>query len=109
VADLGPPTLAVEHLAGRCVSVAGRESNVPAPHLAELGGTSFEQGSLEFGELFAVVHLDREIEPSSGGHATIMKDATPAGPRRAGGHRVDPGGSEPGRSEAGRSEAGGQP
>src|SRR5688572_2188638 len=62
VADPRPAALVVEHVAGRRVAVAGRQPDVAAADLAELGRAGFQERSFELVELLIVGDLEVEVD-----------------------------------------------
>ncbi len=62
MADPRPAALVVEHVAGRRVAVAGREPDVAAADLAELGRAGFQERSFELVELLIVGDLEVEVD-----------------------------------------------
>ena len=61
IAELRAPALIVEDVAGRCVAVAGRESDLATADLAQLGGAGLQQRPFQLGELLGI-ELEVETE-----------------------------------------------
>ena len=67
VAQLRAPTLVVQHVTRRRIAVPGREPDLAAAHLSQLGRSCFQERALELGDLVGI-ELEVNSERPAIGH-----------------------------------------